>query len=139
MADKLRVVVADDNREWRQMISDMLPPECHVVGQVVRGNELLEWACHPPARRGYCRYRHVRRGGLKVLPEFRTALPEAILIVVSPTCAPVYMDEALRRGADAYVRKDRILSELTASIASAGERRERLTFSDLECPADSVA
>lgn len=60
------------------------------------------------------------KSGLNVLPPIRQMLPNAVIVVVTCCNDPVYKEEAFRRGADAYVLKSRIRSDLQSCIARVG-------------------
>lgn len=60
--------------------------------------------------------------GLKLLPELRAAMPKAVIVMVSTESSKLYVSEAHRRGADAYVAKRRTGSDLIPAIQSATRR-----------------
>ena len=101
----LTVLVAEDNAEWRSIITRVLMPDFEVIGYVERGDELVTHATrlHPDivtldvAMPG--------QSGLNALPALRVALPNAIVVVISTIPTAIYKEEAFRRGANAYVAK----------------------------------
>ena len=114
----LTVLVADDSTEWRSIISRLLMPDFEVIGYVERGDELVTHATrlHPDivtldvAMPG--------QSGLNALPALRVALPTAIVVVISTISTAIYKEEAFRRGANAYVAKARVVSDLLPAIAN---------------------
>jgi DNA-binding NarL/FixJ family response regulator len=114
----LTVLVAEDNAEWRSIITRVLTPDFEVIGYVERGDELVTHATrlHPDivtldvAMPG--------QSGLNALPALRVALPNAIVVVISTIPTAIYKEEAFRRGANAYVAKARVLSDLLPAIAN---------------------
>jgi DNA-binding NarL/FixJ family response regulator len=54
--------------------------------------------------------------GLQLLPELRSAMPNAVIVIVTITSDQLYMDEACRRGADGYVLKRNALDDLIPAI-----------------------
>ena len=55
--------------------------------------------------------------GLNVLSRLRKACPRAIIVIVR-LLPPIYREEASLRGADGYVEKRRVFSDLLSTIAS---------------------
>ena len=120
-ANRERVLVADDNAEWRYIIARMLRAEYDIVGYVERGDELIATASslHPDVVT--LDLSMPGQSGISVLAGLRHALPDAILVVISSTEMQVYIDEAFACGADAYVKKNRVITDLLPAI-SAGRR-----------------
>ena len=66
------------------------------------------------------------QSGLHALPRLRSMLPHAIIVVISNTATPVYMEEAFARGADGYLEKGGgLLSSLPQTITSARQQRHQ--------------
>ena len=63
------------------------------------------------------------KSGLAVLPALRAALADATIIVLTTHVEPIYVRQALERGADAYVLKGKAMTELLPVIREALERR----------------
>jgi DNA-binding NarL/FixJ family response regulator len=92
-------------------------PDFEVIGYVERGDELVANAIllHPDIVT--LDVGMPGQSGLNALPALRTALPTAIVVIISTISTPIYKDEAFRRGANAYVAKARVLSDLLPAIA----------------------
>lgn len=126
---RLRVLVADDGEEWRYILTRLLEAEYKIVGYAERGDELIGIASdlHPDVIT--LDVSMPGQSGLMALPALRSALPEAIIVVVSTTASPLYQKEAYARGADAYVAKNRVLPDLLWAISCAklrfAERQSR--------------
>lgn len=122
-AARLRVVIIDDNEEWRQILTRLLQPVYDVIGHVERGDEVLAFVSqlHPDIITMDVSL--PRLSGLNVLPAVRAALPHAVIVIVSTTATPLYRSEAAVRGADSYVAKNQAYSELLPSIAGACAER----------------
>jgi DNA-binding NarL/FixJ family response regulator len=63
--------------------------------------------------------------GLKLLPQLRTGLPNAIIIALSLLDPDEYEDPALAAGADAFVSKMNVERDLLPSIRTFGARDPR--------------
>jgi two-component system response regulator DesR len=123
----MRFLVADDNADWRTIIAGALESEHDLVAFVERGDQILEAA--QGFRPDLITLDVVMPGksGLNVLPRLRAMLPEAIIIVISTTATPIYKEEAFARGADDYIEKRSVLSNLAGAVASARERNSERT------------
>lgn len=117
---RLRFLVAEDSEEWQKIIIQILEKDYDLAGVVDRGDQIIDVAqkCLPDvvtldvAMPG--------QSGLQALPCLRSTLPNAIIVVISNTATPVYMEEAFARGADGYLEKGGgMLSSLTQTISSA--------------------
>jgi len=120
----MRVLVAEDNAQWRSIIAGVL--NAGHVDYVERGDRILEAAekLHPELIT--LDVSMPGQSGLNVLPRLRTLLPHAIIVIVSATATPLYREEAFARGANGYVEKTRVHSDLLRTIASAREHGGRL-------------
>ena len=123
---RLRFLVAEDNQEWQQIIVQILESDYDLVGVVERGDQIIDVAqnCLPDlitldiAMPG--------QSGLQALPGLRLLLPHAIIVVISNTAAPVYMEEAFARGADGYLEKGaRLLLSLPQTITSVRQQHHQ--------------
>src|SRR5579871_342726 len=122
----IRVLVADGNREWRAIISRTLTPECQVVGQVDRGDDLLAAANLLQPDVITLEVSMPGCSGLRDLPAIRAAMRDVIIIVISVTLTPIYIEEALSRGADSYIAKSHVLAELMPAIIAGRRQAEQL-------------
>ena len=123
---RLRFLVAEDNLEWQKIITQILEIDCDLAGVVDRGDQIVDVAqkCLPDlitldiAMPG--------QSGLQALPRLRLLLPHAIIVVISNTVTPVYMEEAFARGADGYLEKGvRLLLSLPQTITSARQQHHQ--------------
>ena len=121
-----RVLVADDHAVWRREIARVLQPECEVAGYAERGDAVLETAAGLQPDVVTLDVSLPGESGLNVLPALRAELPDAVIVIVSATATRLYREEAFRRGADAYIEKGRIVTDLLpAVVAGRRERRHR--------------
>lgn len=123
---RLRFLVAEDNQEWQRIIVQILEIDYDLAGVVDRGDQIIDVAqkCLPDlitldiAMPG--------QSGLHALPRLRSMLPHAIIVVISNTATPVYMEEAFARGADGYLEKGvRLLLSLPQTITSARQQHRQ--------------
>ena len=123
---RLRFLVAEDNQEWRDIIVHILEVGYDLAGVVERGDQIVDTAlkCLPDlitldiAMPG--------QSGLQALPRLRSMLPHAIIVVISNTATPVYMEEAFARGADGYLEKGaRLLLSLPHTITSVRQQHHQ--------------
>ena len=123
---RLRFLVAEDDQEWQKIIVQILEIDYDLVGVVDRGDQIIEVAqkCLPDlitldiAMPG--------QSGMQALPRLRSMLPHAIIVVISNTATPVYIEEAYARGADGYLKKGvRLLLSLPQSITSARQQHRQ--------------
>ena len=122
MLGRLRALIAEDNAEWRDIITDFVGSECDVVGNAERGDEIVPLALQLQPDLVTLDISMPGQSGLKAFPSLRAALPDAILIVISTIDNRLYRDEASRLGADYYVPKRSVISDLIPAI-----RRGRLS------------
>ena len=123
---RLRFLIAEDNLEWQKIITQILEIDYDLAGVVDRGDQIIDVAqkCLPDmitldiAMPG--------QSGLQALPGLRLLLPHAIIVVISNTVTPVYMEEAFTRGADGYLEKGvRLLLSLPQTITSARQQHHQ--------------
>jgi len=112
-----RVLVVDDSPEWHGIIRDVLEPDCAVIGYARDADELAAKARQLLPDVLTLDVSMPGKSGLNALPPIRQMLPDAFIVIVSCCTNPVYKEEAFRRGADAYVLKTRVRSELSSCIA----------------------
>ena len=123
---RLRFLIAEDNLEWQKIITQILEIDYDLAGVVDRGDQIIDVAqkCLPDlitldiAMPG--------QSGLQALPGLRLLLPHVIIVVISNTVTPVYMEEAFARGADGYLEKGvRLLLSLPQTITSARQQHHQ--------------
>jgi len=116
MLGRLRVLIADDNAGWRGIITRLLEGECDVVGYAERGDEIVPMAMRLRPDLVTLDVSMPGQSGFKAIPSLRAALPATLLIVISTTDGRLYRDEASHLGADDYVAKRRVASDLIPAI-----------------------
>jgi DNA-binding NarL/FixJ family response regulator len=123
MDQKPTVLVIEDHPEMRKAIVSLVSSACSIAGEVDNGNAALSTAqaLHPNVI--LLDISLPGKSGLQILPECRTALPEAAIIMVTNNIEPVYREEAFNRGADGFVDKSRLSTELLPAISAALKAR----------------
>lgn len=119
---RLRFLVAEDNEQWRDIIVHILEVDYDLVSVVERGDQIIEAVQRLRPDLITLDISMPGQSGLNALPWLRAALPTAIIIVVSATATPSYIQVASLRGADGYVLKSRVLSDLMSTVASIRDR-----------------
>jgi DNA-binding response OmpR family regulator len=112
-----RVLIVEDDAAWRHILTRILEQDYSVVGYVERGDRVASAATQLQPDVVTLDVSMPGKSGLNVLCELRELLPEATLVIVTAHTNPHYREEAFRRGADAYVAKNRIFEELLAELA----------------------
>ena len=116
MPNPLRVLIADDDVEWQRIVTLALEKACDVAGYVENGTDLLAAALHLRPDVVTIDISMPGQGGLQALPALRSALPEAVLIIVSGQEGRSYRDAAMRLGADGFVAKKSVWTELVEAV-----------------------
>ena len=102
---RLRFLVAEDNLEWQKIIIQILEADHDLAGVVDRGDQIIDVAQNCLPDMITLDITMPGQSGLHALPRLRAMLPHAIIVVISNTATPVYMEEAFARGADGYLEK----------------------------------
>lgn len=123
---RLRFLVAEDNEEWQNIIVHILEVDYDLAGVVERGDQIVDTAQKFLPDVVTLDIAMPGQSGLQVLPRLRSMLPNAIIVVISITDTPIYMEEAFARGADGYLKKGGgLLSSLTEIVTSARHRHHQ--------------
>lgn len=117
-----KVLIADDNRLIRAMLADLLEKNGCEVHQAENGKQALEMALSSSYELIFSDIIMPGMDGLELLRELRKGAKDSSVIVI--TASP-HLDtaiEALRLGAEDYIRKPFDERELLASVRKAVER-----------------
>ena len=114
-----KVLIVDDNCEWRRLIAAVLETEYDVVGFVTRGDEVISWSVALQPDIVTLDVSLPGIGGLRILPELRRTMPNAVIVIITTTVSNIYTEEAYQRGANGYVDKRKVLSDLVPAIEKA--------------------
>jgi DNA-binding NarL/FixJ family response regulator len=112
-------LIVDDNRQWQNVIADILSVRYDVLGTIAHGTEVLAAAATLRPDVVTLDISMPGISGLRLLPELRVELPDAAIIVVTTHSSKLYIDEAYRRGADGFVAKNKVVTELIPAIEGA--------------------
>jgi two-component system response regulator DesR len=110
------VLVADDNPAWRGIIAGLIAPHFPVIYFTSRGDTVGELAARTMPQLITLDISMEGSSGIKALPAIRAAVPSAKIVMVSNRGSSVYVKEALRRGADAFILKSRVGTDLLPAI-----------------------
>lgn len=120
----MRFLVAEDDEVWQNIIVRILEVDCDLAGVVERGDQIIDTALKFLPDVITLDVSMPGQSGLQALPRLRFMLPNAIIVVISSTDTPIYMEEAFARGADGYLEKgSKVPSELMATINAVRDRR----------------
>ena len=116
--EMLRVVLVDDEEPVRALLSITLgmSRDFRVVGEACNGREAISMvdAEHPDAV--VLDLMMPEMGGMETIPELKRCSPETKIVIFSALGEDQMADEALGRGADAYIEKTRVMSLLPDTI-----------------------
>lgn len=123
MTVKPRICLVEDHFAIRRAIASLVARDYEIVCEVEDGNELIPstQALHPDVI--LLDISLPGRSGMQILPELRSNLPNTVIVMVTNNRASIYREEAFRRGADAFVDKSDLATELLPAIATALELR----------------
>jgi DNA-binding NarL/FixJ family response regulator len=120
------MLFAEDHPLMSDAILSVLSPEYEVVAIVRDGDHVLPAAEEQLPDAIVLDISMPGRSGLQILPELRTRMPFAAIIVLTAHSESIYMEEAFSRGADEYVLKNNLLRELLPAVSTALLRRQEL-------------
>jgi two-component system, NarL family, response regulator DesR len=122
----VRVLIAEDQGMVRGALASLLglEPDIEVVGQVSRGDEVVEAARAVRPHVALLDIEMPGLSGLDAAAELGRVLPECRVLVLTTFGRPGYLRRAMEEGAAGFLLKDAPASELAAAIrrAVAGER-----------------
>lgn len=111
-----RVVIADDDQTFRNVVKMILPTPCELVGEAENGAIAVELAgrLHPDLV--VLDISMPVMTGLEAARLIRERLPEVRIIIVSSHTNAAYIEEAYELGACGYVVKDVAKEQLPRAI-----------------------
>ena len=120
------VLLVDDDTDVRNLLEVMLGDDGHfsVVGQARDGADALRLADLTQPRVVVLDLHMPGMDGYAALPRLRAMLPDARIVVVSAFPDPYTLVDAVQRGADGYIDKSRVWSELLPTLRSLCELDE---------------
>lgn len=113
----LRVVIADDDEAYAELIADLLHgrPELEVIGIAKDGEEAIQLACWQDADVVLMDIDMPRIDGLVATRLVREARPRMCVLMLS-SAEPGLIEEALAAGAIGYVDKRHAPAELVPTV-----------------------
>lgn len=124
---RIRVVLVDDQREVCEALSQGLEPEFHIVGVAASGEELLREA---PKLRPQVVVLDVSMpgmSGIEAAEQLTSRHPEVRVVMLSMHADELYVTEAIKAGASAYVLKTSGVAELARAIREVQDGKEYLS------------
>jgi two-component system response regulator DesR len=125
MTDRRRILLAEDHLLMCEAIASLLSREYDVVAIVGNGNDVLPAAEEHSPEAIVLDVSMPGRSGLQILPELRTRMPFAAIIILTAHRESIYIEESFQRGADEFVLKDNLLKDLLPSLSNALLRRQQ--------------
>jgi two-component system response regulator DesR len=122
----IRVLIAEDQGMVRGALASLLAlePDIEVVGQVARGDEVLEVALRDRPDVALLDIEMPGQTGLDAAEQLASELPGCRVLILTTFGRPGYLRRAMEGGASGFLLKDAPATELAAAIrrALAGER-----------------
>ncbi len=119
-----RVLVVDDEENFRHMLSVILIKEGYEVETASNGQEALQKVIASPFDQVLCDIRMPRMDGIEFLKEMRKTGTEAITIMMSAYGTVDIAIEAMKLGAYDYISKPFKPDEIILTLRKAEEREE---------------
>ncbi len=138
---KLKVVIADDHGLMLQAIRAALEPadDIEIVGEAHTGSQVLPLLAQTGADLVLMDVRMPQMDGLTALRLVRERYPEVKVVMLSGLDEPEVIEQALRRGASAYVLKHIDPRDLASALRQAQQGTVLGAFGQLEAPETTLA
>ena len=124
---KTRVLLVDDQQEVLDGLRRGLEPEFQIVGVAASGSELLQVAPNLSPHVVVLDVSMPGMSGIEALERVRGTLPEVRVVMLSMHADELYVTEALKAGASAYVLKTSGVTELARAIREVRAGNEYLS------------
>lgn len=127
MQAPIRVLVVDDNATFLKILIEYLrrQDQLTIVAATQRNQEALVLAPQVRPQVVVLDLCLPDMSGLEAIPHLRVALPGVGIIILTLHSLEVYCQAALAAGADEFVSKQRLISDLLPAIQRVAEIRER--------------
>ena len=121
MADRVRVVIADDQRLFAEALEAILSSDGRivVVGRALDGQSAVDLAVEHAPDVVLMDIAMPVMDGIDATKRIRAELPETRVIVLTGSAASQDIDRARTAGAAGYVTKDQIAGDLVRAILDA--------------------
>jgi DNA-binding NarL/FixJ family response regulator len=122
-SDVVRVLIADDEPLFVEMVDALLSADgVEVVGHAQDGREAVELTVALAPDVTLMDISMPVQDGIEATREIRDRVPTACVIVLTGSTVASEVDRARKAGAAAFLSKDRIASELVATITDLARR-----------------
>jgi DNA-binding NarL/FixJ family response regulator len=114
----MRVLIADDHLPFTEVVRAMLEPEeeIEVVGAVPDGEQAIELARDLRPNIVLMDISMPRVDGIEATRRIHEEVPEAHVLILTGSNAPEDVERARDAGAEAYLTKERIASDLVPAL-----------------------
>ncbi len=127
-SERIRVLLADDHRLFREALRAVLEPECEVVGEAASGEETLVLAARTRPDVVLLDIAMPGIGGLGAAYRLSKAAPSAKVVVLSQHDDEEYVFEAMvEAGAAGYLVKTDAAAELLSALRAVAAGRRYLS------------
>jgi DNA-binding NarL/FixJ family response regulator len=118
LTDVCRVVIADDMDDLRFLYRMSLEgrPEFEIVGEASNGQEAIDVVSEHKPDVVLLDLAMPVLDGLQALPKLREASPDTKIVILTGFDSDPLRDQALMRGAHAYLEKSVALSDISAAV-----------------------
>ena len=127
IATRPRVLLADDHRMLREVFSQILQPQCEVVGSVGDGRTLVAEAHRLKPDVVVLDIGMPQLNGLDAARQLRRKMPHVKIVVLTINEDPDVAADAIRAGASCYLLKNSAAAELLQAIEEAMRGRSYIT------------
>jgi two-component system response regulator DegU len=140
MDSKIRIVIADDHKLFREMLRLALRPEkrIKIVGEAATGRQAIDAINNFKPDIALLEIILPEMEGIEVLPVIREKSPETKVLMLAAHKDEAKIFKALKAGAKGYVSKDASVSDLIKAIQTVHkgelwvERKQMARFFDRE-------
>ena len=122
-----RVLLADDHRLLREVLTEVLRPKCEVVGAVGDGRALVAAAAELRPDVVVVDIGMPLLNGLEAARQLKHSMPEVKVVILTVNEDPDLAADAVRAGASGYVLKNSAAAELLQAIEEAMRGRTYIT------------
>ncbi|HLK84965.1 MAG TPA: response regulator transcription factor [Candidatus Binataceae bacterium] len=127
-SERIRVLIADDHRLFREALRAVLEPECEVVGEAASGEETIALAARARPDVVLLDIAMPGIGGLGAAHRLSQAAPSAKVVVLSQHDDEEYVFEAMvEAGAAGYLVKTDAAAELLSALRAVAAGRKYLS------------
>jgi two-component system response regulator NreC len=120
----LRVIVADDNRDFVSELVAMLSATCEIIATATDGQSALECIRTLQPDVAVIDLSMPELNGIEVARKATCCPPRTAVVICSVETDPEIVEQAFKAGAIGYVFKSRITADLVTAVqaAAAGQR-----------------